>query len=153
LACEAAESVPRYDHVFVIVEENKGYAVMMAHPEWTPVLHRLASEYGQASQFYAEAHPSEGNYIAMVGGDTFRIHDDDAFYCKPGLIDRFCEKAGHPDYADHSIAARSLADQLTEKGLTWKAYLEDIPSAGSLVPRWPTDGYRVPGLPTVLYAA
>jgi hypothetical protein len=44
-------------------------------------------------------------------------------------------------------------DQLTEKGLTWKAYVEDIPSAGSLVPRWPTPRYSVKGVPNELYAA
>jgi hypothetical protein len=152
-AAQAAPTVPLYRHIFIIVEENEGHEQIMSHPDWTPVIHKLASEYGLASQFYAEAHPSEPNYIAIVGGDTFGIHDDDAFYCKPGLIDEFCAKSAQPGYVDHSIAARSLADQLAEKGLTWKAYLEDIPSAGSLVPRWPTDGYSVPGLPNELYAA
>jgi len=152
-AAAAAETLPRYDHVVVIVEENKGFDQIMSHPEWTPVLHRLAAEYGQATQFYAEVHPSEANYIAMIGGDTFGIHDDDAFYCKPGMKDQFCKKSGTPGYVDHTLAARSLADQLAEKGLTWKAYLEGIPAAGALTPRWPTADYPVPGIANEMYAA
>lgn len=151
-AASAAE-LPRYAHIFVVIEENKGLSQIMTHPEWTPEFHALAAEYGVASQFYAEVHPSEGNYVAMLGGDTFGIHDDDAFFCKPGLKNEFCEKSGRPDYVDHSIAARSLVDQLEEKGLSWKAYMEDIPGAGSLVPRWPTGAHPVKGLPNELYAA
>jgi phospholipase C len=147
------QPVPHYDHVFVIVDENKGFDQIMTHPEWTPVIHKLAAEYGQASNFYAEVHSSEGNYIAMVGGDTFGIHDDDAFYCKPHLKTQFCEKSDAPRYVDHSLTARSLPDQLAAKGLTWKAYLEDLPNAGSLVPRWPTADYPAQGLPQQSYAA
>ena len=64
----AAEMNPRYQHIFVIIMENKGHDQIMSHPNWTPQIHKLASEYGQASQFYGEVHSSEGNYIAMVGG-------------------------------------------------------------------------------------
>ena len=149
----AASSMPRYEHIFVIVLENKGYDQIMTHPEWTPVIHKLAAEYGSASQFYAEVHSSEANYIAMLGGDTFGIHDDDAFFCKQGVQNKYCEKTTEPGYADHNLTARSLMDQMADKGLTWKAYMEDIPSAGSLVPRWPTPDYPVKGQPNELYAA
>ena len=46
---------------------------MTAHPEWAPNLNRLAAQYGSATRFYAESHPSEPNYVAMLGGDTFGI--------------------------------------------------------------------------------
>jgi phospholipase C len=152
-AANAAVTIPRYDHIFVIIEENKGYDQIMSHPEWTPVIHKLAAEYGQASEFYGEVHPSEGNYIAMLGGDTFGIHDDDAFFCKPGLSSEYCPSSATPHYVDHRLGARSLMDQMAEKGLAWKAYLEDIPSAGSLTPRWPTPDYPINGSPNELYAS
>ena len=145
--------MPIYNHIFVIVEENKGYDQIMSHPQWTPVIHRLASEYGSATQFYGEVHSSEGNYLAMVGGDTFGIHDDDAFYCHAGVKGRFCEEAAKPGYADHDVTARSLMDQLSEKGLTWKGYMEDIPAPGSLMPRWPVADYPAAGLADEMYAA
>ncbi|MEO6967547.1 MAG: alkaline phosphatase family protein [Rhodanobacteraceae bacterium] len=145
--------MPRYAHVLVIIEENKGYEQIMDHPDWTPVIHRLAQEYGLATEFYGEVHSSEANYIAMLGGDTFGIHDDDAFFCKPHLKNTYCEDADRPHYADHNLTARSLMDQLAAKGLSWKAYMEDIPSAGSLVLRWPTPDYPVAGQPYEMYAA
>jgi phospholipase C len=149
----AAPGMPIYKHIFVIVEENKGYDQIMSHPQWTPVIHRLAQEYGSATQFYAEVHSSEGNYLAMVGGDTFGIHDDDAFYCHAGVKDRFCEDSAKPGYADHDVTSRSLMDQLAEKGLTWKGYFEDIPAPGSLMPRWPVPDYPSGGVPSEMYAA
>ena len=150
---QAEPAVPAYQHIFVIIAENKGFDQLMSHPQWTPNLHKLAGEYGLASRFYTEVHSSEGNYIALLGGDTFGIHDDDAFFCKPGPKNEFCEKADKPNYVDHSIAARSLMDQMAEKGLTWKAYMEDIPTAGSLYPRWPSRDYPIKGMPDGLYAA
>lgn len=149
----APRAMPRYQHIFVIVEENKGYHQIMDHPAWTPVIHRLAHEYGLASHFYAEVHSSEGNYIAMLGGDTFGIHDDDAFFCRQDTESHFCEDSHEPGYADHDLTAPSLMDQLAARGLTWKSYMEDIPSAGSLVPRWPTPDYPIKGKPYELYAA
>lgn len=149
----AAAAMPRYRHIFVIVEENKGYRLIMDHPDWTPVIHRLAAQYGEATDFFAEVHSSEANYIAMLGGDTFGIHDDDAFYCHHGLKDPFCEKSGEPSYADHDITAPSVMDQLATRGMTWKAYMEDLPSAGSLAPRSPTPDYPRIGQPFELYAA
>lgn len=145
--------MPRYEHIFVIVMENKGFDQIMQHPEWAPALHKLAEEYGQATRFYGEVHPSEANYIAMLGGDTFGIHDDDAYFCKPHMHNVFCMGSNEPGYVDHSISARSLMDQLHDKGLTWKVYMQDIPGAGSLVPAWPTKDYPVKGLAYRLYAA
>ena len=68
-----------YAHIFVIIEENHGYRQIIGNPD-APNLNRLAKEYGLATNFYAEVHPSEANYVAMIGGDTFGIHDDDAQY-------------------------------------------------------------------------
>jgi phosphatidylinositol-3-phosphatase len=142
-----------YQHIFVIVAENKGYDELMGHPEWTPVIHRLAEQYGIATEFYGEVHSSEGNYLAMLAGDTFGIHNDDAFYCHAGVEDAACKHSSERDYPDYDLKARSLMDQLTKKGLSWKAYLEDIPAPGSLVPNWPTPDYPSAGLPNELYAA
>ena len=145
--------MPHYAHIFVIIAENKGFDQLMQHPQWTPNIHKLASEYGLATQFYAEVHSSEGNYIAMLGGDTFGIRDDDAFYCKPGPTSEFCEKSDRPGYADHTIHAPSLMDQMAKRHMSWKGYFEDLPVPGSLMPRWPTPTYPVAGQPNELYAA
>ena len=117
------KAIPKYDHIFVIVEENKGYDQIIGNPK-APNINQLAKTYGLASQFYGIVHPSEANYIVMLGGSTFGIHDDDAFYCQAGSPGRFCGNAKTPGYANHTIASKSLINQLEQKGLTWKGYFE-----------------------------
>jgi phospholipase C len=146
----AAAEIPHYQHIFLIIEENRSYAEIIGEQSIAPNINRLAHTYGLATQFYAEVHPSEGNYIAMLGGDTFGIHDDDAYYCKPDSSDRYCPGAERPGYVDHSVSQRSLVDQLEEHGLSWKAYMESLPAAGSDVARFPADDQ--PGVPAELYA-
>lgn len=149
----ALEGVPRYQHVVVIVLENKDFASIFGSPN-APNLNRLADEYGNATRFYGEVHPSEANYVALLGGDTFGIHDDDAYYCKPGAQDRECSGArGDAHYVDHTAHTPHLGDQLQARGLTWRAYFENLPAPGSLTvnagdPAW-YDGTRA----TALYAS
>jgi hypothetical protein len=130
-AADRDTAVPRYDHVFVIVEENKDYAQIL-DPAAAPNIARLARNYGNATQFFGEVHPSEGDYVALLGGDTFGIHDDDAFYCKPGMDDPKCPGANGAGYQDHTTSKPHLGDQLLKAGLTWKGYYESLPAPGSL---------------------
>jgi hypothetical protein len=148
-----ANEVPRYDHILVIIAENHGFAQIIGNPN-APNLNRLAKQYGSATQFYAEVHPSKANYIAILAGDTFGIHDDDAYYCGAGSTDRDCYSADKiSPYVDHTVTARSLADQLEEQHLTWKGYYESIPAPGSKAVYHPDSRHPVPGQPTELYAA
>src|SRR5262249_12946568 len=103
----AFEGVPPYDHIFVIVEENRDYS-QIVDPAIAPNIAGLAAKYGNATQFFAEVHPSEANYVAILAGDTFGIHDDDAYYCAPGSTRPFCDGANAPGYANHTIHARHL---------------------------------------------
>jgi phosphatidylinositol-3-phosphatase len=113
--------MPLYEHIFLIIEENKAYEQIIGNPH-APVINQLARTYGLASNYYGIVHPSEGNYVAILGGSTFGIHDNapfDADVNTPG---------SHG--VNHTISSRSLIDQLEEKGLTWKGYFESIPSPG-----------------------
>lgn len=150
-AAHCATPLPRYDHVFVIIEENQGLADILDKP-FTPRLTALARQYGIATQYYGVVHPSEGNYVAMLGGDTFGIHDDDAYFCKPHATDAVCKDSNTPGFVDHTIAKPSLADQLTAHHLTWKGYFESLPSAGARDVVWPVSG-NAQHLPTALYAS
>ena len=100
--------------------------------EYAPTIAYLAKTYGMAEQMYAERHPSEPNYVALIGGDTFGIADYYAWYCTPGSTRQYCSKSKDPDYVVHLVSGANLATQLASKRLGWRAYLEDIPEAGSL---------------------
>jgi hypothetical protein len=106
--------MPRYAHIFLIVDENKSYERIMDGQD-APVIAGLAKQYGTATQFSAETHPSEPNYVAIVGGSTFGIADD-APFSAPG----------------HTIDAPNLSTQLQASRLTWKGYYESLPEPGSL---------------------
>jgi phosphatidylinositol-3-phosphatase len=149
----SSAEMPHYVHIFVIIAENKGYGQIIGPHALAPNINRLAVQYGQATQFYAEVHPSEANYVAMLGGDTFGIHDDDAFYCNPGKVDPWCSKSANPNYPNHTVVARSLMDQLEARNLNWKAYEESLPAPGSLAVRWPTADRPVRGVAPEIYAA
>lgn len=151
-SASAGESVPRYEHIFVIVEENHTADQIIGSGR-APTLDALAKAYGLASNFYGETHPSEPNYVAMLGGDTFGISDDDAYYCKPGSEEDGCSSADSEGYVHHTITAPNLTDQLAAKGLSWKGYFENLPAPGSGVFRYPSSSEPVRGLPHSLYAA
>ena len=139
------KTIPHYEHIFVLIAENKAYDKIIGSSN-APRLNRLAQSYGLATQFYGEVHPSEANYVALLGGSTFGIHDDDAFYCKAASVKPFCSNARKPDYANHTISAPSLMTQLEQRGLTWKGYFEDLPQPGS-------DAVIAPSPLRALYAA
>jgi phosphatidylinositol-3-phosphatase len=141
-------AVPKYDHILVIVEENKSYGTVLNHG-YAPTISDLAKTYGMATQMFAERHPSEPNYVALVGGDTFGIADDDAWYCTPGTTREFCKGADAPGFAVHLVDGPNLATQLAAKGLGWRAYLENIPGPGSLAIVSP----ETDTAPAALYAA
>jgi len=125
-------SLPTYSHIFVIIEENKDFDQIVGGTV-APHIAEMARSYGIATHFYGEVHPSEANYVALLGGDTFGIHDDDAYYCHAGMSDPHCQGSGAQDYANHTVYSAFLGSQLEAKGLTWKGYYEDLPEPGSLV--------------------
>jgi phospholipase C len=149
-ACGVAENPasPTNWHIFVILEENRPYENIIGSAA-APNLTRLAKQYGVATNFFAETHPSQPNYIAILGGSTLGITDDDAFYCEPGSNKIGCPNAKRAGYPRHTVDARSLMDQLGAHGLTWKGYFESIPSPASKVVFSPA----TETMPAQLYAA
>src|SRR5262249_34548565 len=119
-------AIPRYRHIFVIIEENKDEGSVIGAAD-APALTRLAHTYGNAAEFFGEVHPSEANYVALLAGSTFGIHDDDGFACKPGSTEASCPHATAPGYANHTVDTPHLGTQLAQAGLTWKGYYEGIP--------------------------
>ena len=74
-----ATTFPQYDHVFLIIEENEGFNQIIGD-KFAPILNALAANYGLATNYTGVADPSEPNYVAMLGGDTFGITSDDPYW-------------------------------------------------------------------------
>ena len=67
--------VPRPKHVWVFVLENHSYNEIIGNPD-VPYLNHLARRHGVATRYYAVAHPSLPNYLAMISGSTHRCTSD-----------------------------------------------------------------------------
>jgi hypothetical protein len=95
--------------VLVIVEENHSLAQMQAG---LPYLNRLATrKYGYARHYRAITHPSLPNYLAIAGGSTFGVTNDNSPASNGSKVGR----------------ARSVFDQAIAQGYTAKTYAESMP--------------------------
>lgn len=92
--------------VLVVLEENHSLAEMRAE---MPYAFGLASEFGYATHYTAVRHPSLPNYIAITGGQTYGITNDDA-------------------PANHPIDGESVFGQAIAAGKTAAVYAEGMQS-------------------------
>ena len=76
----------------------------------TPYITQLGNSYARATNYFAVTHPSLPNYLDLYGGSNYGITTD----CQPS--------------SSCHVNAVSLADNLEAKGLTWRAYMESMPS-------------------------
>lgn len=114
---QPAASIPAFDHVFIIVMENKAEAEIIGNTAQAPYLNQLASQYGVASAYRAVTHPSLPNYLALTGGDTFGVTSD----CTACFVS----------------APNFVADRVVPSGRTWKTYQESMPAPCFLGDRYP----------------
>jgi phosphatidylinositol-3-phosphatase len=103
-------------HTFVIMLENHSRDGVIGDQN-APAITALANSYGVAQNYYGVTHPSEPNYVAMIGGDTFGINNDDP---------------------NNRFDARNLVDQLEASHHSWAGYMESMPSDGYLGDYWPS---------------
>jgi len=102
----ARRRVPRLSHIVIIMMENRECGQIIGSPD-APYLTALAHRYTQPRAFYGTTHPSLPNYLALTSGSTFGISDS-------------CSGC--------SVRARNLVDELEAAGISWKAYMEGLPS-------------------------
>jgi phosphatidylinositol-3-phosphatase len=101
----AAAAPAKQSSVFVIVLENREYGEVIGNPE-APYFNHLVARGASAVDFYGVTHPSLPNYLALFAGDTFGI-DENCGECV--------------------VSGPNLATQLSRAGISWRAYMEDLP--------------------------
>ncbi|WP_051533195.1 alkaline phosphatase family protein [Arthrobacter sp. 9MFCol3.1] len=95
-------------HIVVIVQENKAASQIMGSSE-AGYFNKLAAEFSVAANYRAITHPSLPNYLALTGGTSAGITSD----CKPNSC---------------TADVRSIADEITQSGRSWKMYAEGMPA-------------------------
>ena len=109
--------LPVYDHVVIIVDENKGYDQIIGNPAADYINNILKKEGANFTRAYAEEHLSEGNYFWLFSGDNQDV----------GYLDRIPSKWNNSAYP---FTSANLGQQLIAKGLSFKGYAESLPAIG-----------------------
>lgn len=110
-----------FDRVMIIVLENEDAKNVLD----VPYMDSLARAGVYLADYYAVAHPSYPNYLAMVAGQTF-IGSDKAVEDPVAHSEK--------DFGDAQllIDAPSIAGRLQAAKLTWDAFAEDYPVTDSV---------------------
>jgi hypothetical protein len=98
-------TVPRPDHVVVVIMENHTYSQIIG----LPYIKTLAGSGASFTNSHGVTHPSEPNYLALYSGST------------QGLTDDSCP---------HTYSKTNLGQQVLGAGRTFVGYSEDMPSDG-----------------------
>jgi len=139
------EGIPRYDHVFIIMMENKATS-SIKNSVYAPRINAYLNEGNQFTSYYSTGNPSEPNRLAVVAADDFGITDDSAFNCMPSgtsatnAIEDLPLPAGTSactNATNHNIKNKpNLLTALSARGMQWRIYSESKPPMGD----WRRDG-------------
>jgi phosphatidylinositol-3-phosphatase len=120
---------PPVGHVFVIVLENENAASTFSPDSPAQYLSRTLPKQGAyLPEYYGVTHLSLGNYIALVSGQGSNVQTQ-------ADCQFFTDFSGGAFGADGQVLGQgcvypatveTVANQLEDRGLTWKGYMEDM---------------------------
>jgi hypothetical protein len=99
-------TVPGFDHVFLVMMENTTYGDVIGDLKNAPYINGIAARGTLLTNASATYHPSDENYLAIAGGDSF---------VKGGVY-----------FPSIRVAAPHIGDRLEAAGKTWKGYEEGM---------------------------
>jgi acid phosphatase len=99
--------IPNSNHVVVVLEENESYPAVIGSPSM-PYLNSLAQQNALATQYYANVHPSIGNYFMLTAGQLVTNNDS----------------------LNTTVNVDNIMRHLLTAGKTWKSYAESLPAVG-----------------------
>lgn len=100
--------IPPFTHVFYIMMENHGTSDLLGNPN-APFINQLVQRYGYENNYFGVTHVSLPNYVAAISGNNWYSNSDDP---------------------TQSFPHTNLVDQLTAHHISWKGYMQSLPSAG-----------------------
>jgi phosphatidylinositol-3-phosphatase len=108
--------LPVYDHVVIVVEENKNYEQIIGNTNASYINGVLRSEGATLTKMFGEEHHSQGNYFWLFSGSNQKV----------GFVDSIPQSA---------LKASNLGEELIRTGHSFKGYSEGLPEIGSLANR------------------
>src|SRR5713226_9888889 len=112
--------VPTASNVVIVLEENSNYSNVVSSSSM-PYLNSLINRYGLAAQYYANTHPSIGNYFMLTTGQILTNDDSQT-------------------PSSFSVSVDNVVRELLTAGKTWKGYGEGLPSVGYTGGDWSFNG-------------
>jgi hypothetical protein len=103
-----ATSIPRPNHVVIVVEENHSYNEIIGNPS-APYINSLAKQGANFTASFGVEHPSQPNYLDLFSGSNQGVTDDSC---------------------PHTFSTANLGSNLLSAGFTFGGYSEDMPSVG-----------------------
>ena len=117
VARAAAAAGTDFDYLVILLMENHNICDILTSCSGSAVyMSNLANAWGLAQDdHYCNVNPSLPNYLCLTGGTDFGCNGYDG-----GPNSNACTNA--------AWTAPNIVDRLAPAGLTWKAYMEDMPS-------------------------
>jgi acid phosphatase len=69
-------SVPSSHHIVMVMEENQAFETVAGDTVLWPNLNKLIAQGALPTQYYANTHPSIGNYFMLTTGQTLTVDDN-----------------------------------------------------------------------------
>ena len=119
---------PAIGHVFIVILENEGYHVTFGPDSPARYLRQLRRQGAVLPNYYATSHFSLGNYITLISGQAPNPATD---YDCPNFTEFVATGVSADGQAIgqgcvYPASVATLPGQLESKGLSWKAYMEDM---------------------------
>ena len=109
-----SSGLPVYDHVVIVVEENKNYGQIVGSPSAPYINEVLRKEGANLTRMFAEEHFSEGNYFWLFSGSNQNV----------GYLDRIPAP---------SIDAENVGHELISSGHSFAGFSEGLPAISANV--------------------
>jgi hypothetical protein len=129
-----AAALPKPQHVFIIILENEGFDETFGAGSPATYLKTLAKRGALLENYYGIGHFSLDNYIALISGQG----PNPATQADCQTFTPFVQTGTAADGQAvgtgcvYPASVQTIAGQLAAKGLTWKAYMQDM---GNILPR------------------
>lgn len=135
-SCSKSDSISggvgKVGHVFIIVLENKSYAKTFPATGAPPapyLAQNLPAMGAMLTQYHGTGHVSLDNYITMVGGQAPNLQTStDCIFYSDWVGTTTPDGNGQVTGTGcvYPAAVKTIANQLQDKGLSWKGYMEDM---------------------------